>query len=62
MFLNELDRCFNNDVIEKTFYNAPRGILRVKVETTLVAAKALNQVSMKLRRIRQISQINSSNL
>jgi hypothetical protein len=32
MFLNELDGCFNNDVVEKTFYNSPRGILVVEVE------------------------------
>ena len=31
-FLNELDGCFNNDVIEKTFHNPPRGILCVNVE------------------------------
>jgi hypothetical protein len=39
MFLNELDRCCNNDVIEKTFYNAPRGILRVKVETYIISGE-----------------------
>jgi hypothetical protein len=33
MFLNELDGCFNNDVVEKTFHNSPRGILCVKIET-----------------------------
>ena len=33
MFLNELDGCFNNDVVEKTFHNSPCGILRVKIET-----------------------------
>jgi hypothetical protein len=33
MFLNELDGCFNNDVVEKTFHNSLRGILCVKIET-----------------------------
>ena len=33
IFLNELDGCFNNDVIEKTFYNSPRGVLCVKTKT-----------------------------
>jgi hypothetical protein len=33
MFLNELDGCFNNDVVEKTFHNSPRCILRVNIET-----------------------------
>jgi hypothetical protein len=33
MFLNELDGCFNNDVVKKTFHNSPRGILSVKIET-----------------------------
>jgi hypothetical protein len=35
MFLNELDGCFNNDVVEKTFHNSPLGILRVKIETDI---------------------------
>ena len=26
--------CFNNDVVEKTFHNSPRGILRVKTKCT----------------------------
>jgi len=33
MFLNELDGCFNNDVVEKTFHNSLRGILCVNVKT-----------------------------
>jgi hypothetical protein len=33
MFLNELDGCFDNDVVEKTFYNSPRSVLRLDVET-----------------------------
>jgi hypothetical protein len=33
MFLNELDGGFNDDAVEKTFHNSPRGILPVKVET-----------------------------
>ncbi len=28
-----MDGCFNNDVVEKTFHNSPRGILRVNVKT-----------------------------
>jgi len=35
MFLNEFDSCFNNDVVEKTFHNSPRGILRIKIETDI---------------------------
>ena len=33
MFLNELDGCFNDDVVEKIFHHSPRKILRVKIET-----------------------------
>ena len=33
MFLNELDGCFKNDVVETTFHNPPGGILRVNVKT-----------------------------
>ena len=39
MFLNELDGCFNNDVVEKTFHNSPRGILRVKIETYILSGE-----------------------
>jgi hypothetical protein len=39
MFLNELDGCFNNDVVEKPFNNSPRGILRVKVETYILSGE-----------------------
>ena len=28
-----MDGCFNNDVVEKTFHNSQRGILRVNVKT-----------------------------
>jgi len=28
-----MDGCFNNDVVEKTFHNSPRGILRINVKT-----------------------------
>ena len=41
MFLNELDGCFNNDVVEKTFHNSPRGILRVKIETDIHVGEGL---------------------
>ena len=33
MFVDELDGCFNNDVVEKTFHNSSRGILRIEIET-----------------------------
>jgi hypothetical protein len=39
VFLNELDGCFNNDVVEKTFHNSPRGILRVKIETDIYSGE-----------------------
>jgi hypothetical protein len=41
MFLNELDACFDNDVIEKTLYNSPRGILRGEVETFILSGEGL---------------------
>jgi hypothetical protein len=48
MFLNELDRCFDNDIIDKTFHNSPRGVLRVKVETGIRSSEgskpSLNEV------------------
>ena len=37
MFLNELDGRFNNEVVEKTFHNSPRGILCVKIETSFLS-------------------------
>jgi hypothetical protein len=40
-FLNELDGCFDNDVIEETFYNSPRGILCVKIETWVGSGEGL---------------------
>jgi hypothetical protein len=39
MFLNELDSRFNNDVVEKTFHNSPRGILSVKIETSFLSGE-----------------------
>ena len=39
VFLNELDGCFNNDVVEKTFHNSPRGILSVKIETSFLSGE-----------------------
>jgi hypothetical protein len=39
MFLNELDGRFNNDVVEKTFHNSPRGILSVKIETSFLSGE-----------------------
>jgi hypothetical protein len=33
IFVNELDGCFDDDVVEKTFHNLPRRVLRVEVET-----------------------------
>lgn len=48
VFLNELDGCFNNDIVEKTFHNSPRGILRVKVEVYIRSGEgfkpSLNEV------------------
>jgi hypothetical protein len=41
MFLYELNGCFNNDVVEKTFHNSPRGILRVKIETNIHIGEGL---------------------
>ncbi|MFL6500455.1 MAG: hypothetical protein ACJ8LL_07030 [Candidatus Udaeobacter sp.] len=32
-FLNELNGRFDNQVVEKTFYNSPRGILCLQIET-----------------------------
>jgi hypothetical protein len=49
MFLNELDSRFNNDVVEKTFHNSPRGILCVKIETSFLSGESfepgVNEVS-----------------
>jgi hypothetical protein len=42
MFLNELDGCFNNDVVEKTFHNSLCGILRVKVKTHIHSGEGFN--------------------
>jgi len=39
MFLNELDGCFNNDVVEKTFHNSPRCILCLKIETLFLSGE-----------------------
>ena len=39
MFLNELDGGFNNDIVEKTFHNSPRGILCVKIETSFLSGE-----------------------
>jgi len=39
MFLNELDGRFNNDIVEKTFHNSPRGILCVKIETSFLSGE-----------------------
>jgi hypothetical protein len=39
MFLNELDGCFNNDVVEKTFHNSPRVILCVTIETSFLSGE-----------------------
>jgi hypothetical protein len=41
MFLNELDGCFNNDVVEKTFNNSARGILGVKIEAWFLSDEGL---------------------
>jgi hypothetical protein len=40
MFLNELDGRFNDDVVEKTFHNSPRGILCLKIETSFLSGEA----------------------
>jgi hypothetical protein len=39
MFLNELDGRFNDDVVEKTFHNSPRGILCLKIETSFLSGE-----------------------
>ena len=39
MFLNELDGCFNNDIVEKRFHNSPRGILCVNIETCILGSE-----------------------
>ena len=39
-FLNELDGRLNNQVVEKTFHNSPRGILCVKIETSFLSGEA----------------------
>jgi hypothetical protein len=36
-----LDGRFNYDVVEKTFHNSPRGILRVKIETDIHIGEGL---------------------
>ena len=41
MFLNELNGCFNNDAVEKTFHNSARGILCVKIETWVLSDEGL---------------------
>jgi hypothetical protein len=38
-FLNELDGRLNNQVVEKTFHNSPRGILWVKIETSFLSGE-----------------------
>jgi len=40
-FLNELNGRFDNQVVEKTFHNSPRGILRVKIETDIHIGEGL---------------------
>jgi hypothetical protein len=39
MFLNELDGRFNNDVVEKTLHNSPRGVLCIKIETSFLSGE-----------------------
>jgi hypothetical protein len=41
MFLNELDGCFNDDVVEKMFHSSPRGIVRVNIETHIRSAEGV---------------------
>jgi hypothetical protein len=60
MFLNELDGCFNDDVVKKNSTTRRAAFCASTLKRTAAAAKALSQVSMKFRRIRQISRINSS--
>jgi hypothetical protein len=38
-FLNELNGRLNNQVIEKTFHNSPRGTLCVKIETSFLSGE-----------------------
>jgi hypothetical protein len=38
-FVNELNGRFNNQVIEKTFHNSPRGTLCVKIETSFLGGE-----------------------
>ena len=49
MFLNELNGCFNNDIVEKTFHNSSPSILRLNVETCIGSGEgfepAVNEVS-----------------
>jgi hypothetical protein len=49
MFLNELNGCFNNDIVEKTFHNSSRSILRLNVETCIGSGEGfepgVNEVS-----------------
>ena len=44
MFFDELDRCFDNDVVEKTFYNVPGAILRVDVKIRVCSGEGAQRV------------------
>jgi len=39
MFLNELDGRLNNDIIEKTCHNSPRGGLCFKIEMSFLSGE-----------------------
>jgi hypothetical protein len=41
MFFNELDGCFNNDVVEKMFHKSSSGILCVKIATWFLSDEGL---------------------
>ena len=38
-FVNELNGGFDNQVVEKTFHNSPRGILRVQIEISFLGGE-----------------------
>ena len=62
MFLNELEGCFNNDVVEKTFHNPPGGILRVKIETDIRISEGFKTGVIKVPTSQTDLADNSSSL
>ena len=41
-FFNELQRRFDNDVVEKAFYNSPRAVLRFSVKMRVCSGERRN--------------------